>query len=579
MKKQIIYTFLAAAMAPCLTSCLEEFTPTNIATENQVQNAEKISLSNAISAYMNTATSTANGGTTYDAGFMSFAITRDVMTADLPIYEQAYDYFSVFGYNTYLGDYTFEHLHWQRYFGLVQKCNLLLGVANPDNADDRVYMGNALTYRAMAYLDMARLYEYRHTDVGYLDQRGEAIKGLTVPIVTEKTTDSEGRNNPRAPFSTMYRFILTDLNNAEEYLSDTHAADSKINACLGVVYGMKARLYLELGTRFTLHAEDLDKLTAGDADESAADFDRFGINNAAGFYAKAAEYARKAIAEGFTPTSQAEWFDTKNGFNTPISSWLWCITISPEDPIATSFVWQSFVSFMSPEANWGLASPTYNASRMIDARLFGTIPDNDWRKTTWIAPDDVADLTAYNQKYAKGTSMSYKEWSNLGAYVGTKFHPAGGDRNSSTTGNAVSFPLMRIEEMYFIEAEATARVSGVAAGAQLLESFMNTYRYTNGSYTCKATGIDDFTDEVFKQKRIEFWGEGQILWDYRRLEKAVTRGYPGTNHYSQYLFNSYPNAVAPWTTLYIPDSESNYNVGLVLNPDPSNAIPLWSEEN
>ena len=158
-----------------------------------------------------------------------------------------------------------------------------------------------------------------------------------------------------------------------------------------------------------------------------------------------------------------------------------------------------------------------------------------------------------------------------------KFHPGSGDRTTATTGNAMSFPLMRVEEMYLIEAEAVGRVSGPAAGAQLLNSFMNLYRYKDGSFSASVASIDDFVDDVFKQKRIEFWGEGQILWDYRRLEKAIVRGYPGTNHYSQFCFNSYPNAVAPWTILYIPDSERNYNTAIVLNPDPSNALTLWSE--
>lgn len=577
MKKQIIYTLLAAAMAPCLTGCLEEYTPTNGATGTQIEGADKQSLSNAVASYMNSAVMTADGGHSYDIGFMGFAIWRDAMTADLPVYDPAYDYYTVFGYQTYLGDYALQALIWQRYYGLVQKTNLLLGVANPEVEADRVYMGNALAYRAMAYMDLARLYEYRHTDVAYLDQRGEQIKGLTAPIVTEKTTDASGRSNPRAPFYEMYRFILTDLNNAETYLANTHVADSKLSACLGVIYGLKARFYLDLGTRYSKYPDELAKQTENENSEALADYDKFGITTANEYLNLAAQYARKAIGEGFAPTSENQWFDPKTGFNTPIPSWMWCITISTDDPIATSYIWQSFVSYMSPEATWGLAAPGYNASRMIDARLFNSISDGDWRKTTWIAPTDVANVEAFNTKYAKGTAMGYNEWSNLGAYVGMKFHPGSGDRTTATTGNAMSFPLMRVEEMYLIEAEAVGRVSGPAAGAQLLNSFMNLYRYKDGSFSASVASIDDFVDDVFKQKRIEFWGEGQILWDYRRLEKAIVRGYPGTNHYSQFCFNSYPNAVAPWTILYIPDSERNYNTAIVLNPDPSNALTLWSE--
>lgn len=119
-------------MTPCLTGCLEEFTPTDFATADQVQSADKRSLSNAVAAYMTSATMSADGGTQYDIGFMGFAIWRDAMTADLPIYKQGYDYFSVFGYNTQLGDYSLQSLFWQRYYYLVQKANLVLGVTDPE---------------------------------------------------------------------------------------------------------------------------------------------------------------------------------------------------------------------------------------------------------------------------------------------------------------------------------------------------------------------------------------------------------------------------------------------------------------
>ena len=217
---------------------------------------------------------------------------------------------------------------------------------------------------------------------------------------------------------------------------------------------------------------------------------------------------------------------------------------------------------------------------MIDARLFDKIDEGDWRKTTWIDPEDAGASNAFITKYSRGTNLSYDEWRNYRSYVGIKYHPANGERNTSTIGNAVSIPLMRIEEMFLIEAEATAHTSGVGAGKQLLESFMNTYRMSAGeSYTCKAADMEAFTDELFKQKRVEFWGEGIVYWDYRRLELPIERGYPGSNHARQYRFNSYPEHVAPWTNFYIPDRERDLNKGVILNPDPSQAIPLWEGGN
>ena len=42
--------------------------------------------------------------------------------------------------------------------------------------------------------------------------------GITVPILRENMTVNEYKNNPCVPFYTMYRFIMNDLNKAEECL-------------------------------------------------------------------------------------------------------------------------------------------------------------------------------------------------------------------------------------------------------------------------------------------------------------------------------------------------------------------------
>ena len=42
------------------------------------------------------------------------------------------------------------------------------------------------------------------------------LYGITVPIITAETTEEEGRNNPRAPFYAVYKFILDDLASAED---------------------------------------------------------------------------------------------------------------------------------------------------------------------------------------------------------------------------------------------------------------------------------------------------------------------------------------------------------------------------
>lgn len=577
MNNSIKISLALLLLLPALSSCLREFEPTSSVSQEEVNKADKSSLANAIPAYLNKYSS----DTYYDIGFGAFNIWRDASTSDLVIKNSTYDYFWQVGSCSDLGaQVTPGATMYRRYYALVQKCNLLFESINPEKEpSEKAYAALAHAYRAYAYFEMAQWFEFRHTGFDLIDSRAEAlgINGLTVPIVTEETTDAQSRNNPRAPFYEMYRFVLTDLNKAEEYAAGTSEPSLKTNVGLGVIYGLKARFWLTMGSRFDLYPADLATALSHENDAELA-YDKLGVANAKECFALAAQYARKAINRGYTPVTQSQWFDPVTGFNMVNNAWMWADIINTDNGLASSQVWSSWVSFLSPEATYGVCTTEYAAYRMIDRRLFETISDADWRKTTWIDPEDVADESAFNQKYARGTSMSFSTWKAFDAYCGFKFHPGNGAVSTSTIGNAVSIPMMRIEEMYLIEAEAVGRSRGDAEGRALLEQFVNTYRYTDGSYKSQGAGIEGFINDVFNQKRIEFWGEGIVMWDYRRLEKPVVRGYEGTNWVQTYQFNSNANAVAPWMTLVIPQRECTYNMGIVNNPNPSSgdAYQEWS---
>lgn len=236
--------------------------------------------------------------------------------------------------------------------------------------------------------------------------------------------------------------------------------------------------------------------------------------------------------------------------------------------------YKNFIGNISPETTFGVANYKYNTYRMISKSLFDQIPDGDWRKVTWIAPEDAGK--APSAKYH--TLLSDENWAKTPAYTGFKFRPGSGEMDTYKIGAATDIPVMRIEEMYFIEAEALAFTQGMEAGVSALESFMNQYRYTDGSYECgQLAGIEEFMDKLIVQKRIEFWGEGIIYFDYKRLEMQIVRGYKGTNHVASQRFNSILGYVAPWLNIYITETENRINDSVINNPDPTMAIKLWSE--
>ena len=90
----------------------------------------------------------------------------------------------------------------------------------------------------------------------------------------------------------------------------------------------------------------------------------------------------------------------------------------------------------------------------------------------------------------------------------------------------------------------------------------------NPNYSCKASSPEDVAEEVFLQKRIEFFGEGITFFDYKRLNKSVDRSASSNWDVTEnYKIEGRP----AWMVFNIPYSEGSQNHALAdyMNPDPS----------
>jgi len=100
-----------------------------------------------------------------------------------------------------------------------------------------------------------------------------------------------------------------------------------------------------------------------------------------------------------------------------------------------------------------------------------------------------------------------------------KYGPYKGVMAQST--NASDIPLMRVEEMYLILAEAQAMGGNPSTGAATLQKFVNDYR--DPAYVCTASSATAVQDAVWQQRRIELWGEFGRIYDIRRLKQGFRR--------------------------------------------------------
>ncbi|MCI7634982.1 MAG: RagB/SusD family nutrient uptake outer membrane protein [Candidatus Cryptobacteroides sp.] len=538
-----ILTAVAAA-AIMASSCIEETHSLAVATEDQV--TLQTLIKGIPSAMMEPGSAGyASSGQAWDFGIPAIHLATESMTGDLIVTGNiGYDWFQQWGTNDALGqEYAVCVLTWNTYYRWIAMCNdIIRKISTIDASEvtqtDRHYLGTAYTYRAYCYLDLVRLYEYKENK--YTD--GDGIVGLSVPLVTEESTEEQAKNNPRATADEIFeKVIFPDLEKAEELLSDYSPAN-RYAVSLALVYGLKARSYID---RATAH-EDAD------------------------LYANAAEYARKAItSSSCTPLTQTEWEDPTNGFNNASSnnSWIWGLPLASEN-VASLFC---FTAHMSNEQSW--AAYGFAVGRGINKNLYNSIDRNDFRKHSWLDPD----RSSYEYKSCRQDSKTYFAES-LADYVNIKFRPAGGECKISATGGAADHPMMRVEEMYFIEAEAKAHES-LNEGISLLNAFMNNYRIVGGGYDCakKATSLKAFINELLLQKRIEFWGEGIVMFDLKRLDVSTKRGYVGTNSPTSYRLNT--DGRAPYWNFVISRGEVQNNKAIIgkNNPDPSGIIKPWTE--
>lgn len=432
---------------------------------------------------------------------------------------------------------------YNNYYKFIYTTNQAISIFGQNEAMSQE-LGIAKAFRAMLYLDMARLYDPLPAKAS--GEEGcnayvipDKVKGLTVPIVREGMTTEELENNPRVPRDEMFEFILGDLNEAETLVADyKRPADKMGMPNLAVVYGLKARAYLWLGG-FT---ESYANVPTGEA-----------------AYRLAAEFARKAIdASGCSIMTEAQYLDPKTGFCKVNSAWMWALCQSTDTIINNLYSW---TAHMALESIWGYGNGSQPG---ISIKSYERMDASDFRRKHIVNPDrDYAALAPYTNLTEAEFEGGEGAIAPLAPYAVCKFHPNGGEKRNYSVGNVTDIPLMRVEEMYLIEAEATAHYDE-GTGRSLLASFM-AHRAPN--YLAPPT---DLVEEIIFQKRIEFWGEGIILFDLKRLDMSVQNGYEGTNSPSGAQFTT--DGRAPWWNYVLPLSAEQQNLALkgFNNPNTSN---------
>lgn len=404
------------------------------------------------------------------------------------------------------GASTQAQIVWGTLYKQVYTANALIGSlpAQPEDASGQGFLAQGLAIRAFNYWVLAQLYQ--HNYVGNEN-------APCVPLITEKNASEAAiKGCPLASVGEVYAQILSDLDRAVDLMeqSGMSSPDKRyVNKC--VAYGLRARV----------------NLTMQRWEQALADAD------------KAIEYfaGRPYLASELN----------KPGFwNSNDPSWMWAIVVDETDDVVLKGSPEkglcNFASHMG-SLNFGFAS--FCGGRQINKSLFETISATDVRRNWWLDAD--GNTSSYG-----GVLSGIMRQAGYMPYTNVKFGPYQDVLN--TRVNANDIPLMRIEEMYLIKAEAWVMSGKVEQARALLMQFMTTCR--DPQYKFEAVDATALQEEIYRQRRIEFWGEGLSWFDIMRLGKGLDRNGAGYPDAASVINIPAGNELLLWS---IPMAEKNAN--------------------
>ena len=459
-----------------------------------------------------------------DFGFIMAALSLDAEGADLFLQDNNYNWFSVCGeWSNRNPNYANPTIRYKIPYTLIGLANDFIASlpADSDDPDIKNQIAQARVCRAFGYMALAPYFQF-----GY----SVAKDKLCVPLLTD---GADFTNNPRATVAEVWAYVIDELTLAINDLAGA-TRTSKAYVDQNVAYGLRARANLIIGN-----------------------------------YAAAAEDAAKAM-QGYTPASIAEV--SQPAFcQLSEHNWIWGINITAEMVQSNGYPTSS--SWISAFSGDGYAAATENTP-CINILLYDKIPATDvrkgwwldanlhspnWAKLTWVDPGDASVS-------ATGDAIATFETSDGGKttflpYTNIKFGMKSG---IGSTVNNNDWPLMRVEEMILIQAEGLAKSGNEAQAKTILENFVKTYR--DPEYKIDGRGLS-LADEIWFQRRVELWGEGFFIGDAKRLNKPVVRFHGGVENNEPQAFQFNVAADDPYQNMRFPQSETNYNLGIVPNEE------------
>ncbi len=282
-----------------------------------------------------------------------------------------------------------------------------------------------------------------------------------LPIYTDSTNPN---NQPQSTTKEVYDLMISDLESSITLL-DAFNRSNKYELNKDVAKSLLAYVYASMGASAT--------------------------------NLKAKTLAEEVIGAGYPLTTKDQ---TTGGFNdvrTP--SWIWGVDITVDAGL-------NLVSWWGQMDRYSYSYQHFGDKKAMDATLYSEIRANDVRKTQFATdPANVA------QGYRLAPLF--------------KFYDAARVIAGASTTTESDYIYMRIDEMYLLSAEMSAK-EGFDGDAQNRLKDLLALRFDDAAdyaYVDALSGAA-LQKEVYLQTRIELWGEGKSYLAMKRNKATITRG-------------------------------------------------------
>ena len=392
---------------------------------------------------------------------------------------------------------------WEEAWNVVANCNnLAQQAASADSSlfgdgerERRMIEGEALGLRAFMQFDLLRIYAPAPASRGYAEDPRTFIPYVdTYPSYV----------NPHRTVAECLRLVIRDLKRAQELLLPVDMTSDMGAEPRFRLAGTGPTLFLEgRGYRLNYWAVTAELarvyLYAGKSDSA---------------YVEAKKLIDEEQSTGYFEGTSS--YDVEENGNMKMMESIIFALYSPTELME----WEQAINYVSDS---GTDYYLCMGSDVAD-QLYGDEAGDDWRMLYQLEP-------VYYGYY----------------YRPLKYHeqPSG---KSFAEENNPAIPMLRMSEVYYIAAEAIFDKNPDEAKSYL--SYVKRLRGVRDTDYSAVSRKDEFIELLVNDMRREFFGEGQMLYQYKRLNHTM----PAMSSYHDPVLPTDENVVLP-----LPDSESNIN--------------------